>query len=176
MRYPAEETAEKHERILKEASQMFRERGFEDVTVAEVMKAAGLTHGAFYSHFGSKEALMAEATAYGMEITRKGVKKSFGEKKTRAAYIERYMSPRHRDNPSEGCTMAALSGAIRNEPEVRGTFTAELKEIVEAMGGDRGEAMTTLSAMVGAMALARAVEDDAFSREILSEVKAKITK
>ncbi len=62
MRYPAEETAERHERILQAASRMFRERGFQDVTVAEVMKAAELTHGAFYSHFESKDALMAAAT------------------------------------------------------------------------------------------------------------------
>ena len=57
VRYPAEETAAKHERIVKEASRLFRERGFEDVTEGDVMKAAGLTHGAFYAHFGSKEKL-----------------------------------------------------------------------------------------------------------------------
>jgi len=67
MRYPATETAEKHDRIVQEASRLFRERGFEDVTVAEVMKKAGLTHGAFYSHFESKEALMAAAVEYAMQ-------------------------------------------------------------------------------------------------------------
>ncbi len=65
MRYPAKETAAKHERIVKEASRLFRERGFENVTVGEVMKAAGLTHGAFYAHFDSKEELQAAAVAYG---------------------------------------------------------------------------------------------------------------
>lgn len=174
MRYPAEETAEKHQRILREASQLFRERGFQDVTVAEVMKAAALTHGAFYSHFDSKESLMAAATAYAMENTLEGAKKNFGTAKTRAAYLDRYLSTEHRDHPATGCAMAALSGDIRNEPEVKGAFTAELKAIVEAMGDDRGEAMATLSAMVGAMALARAVSDEAFSREILEKVRGKL--
>jgi TetR/AcrR family transcriptional repressor of nem operon len=70
--------------------------------------------------------------------------------------------------------MAALASEIRNEPEVKGTFTAELKAIVEAMGDDRGEAVVTVSAMVGAMVLARAVADDAFSKEILEKVRGKL--
>ena len=69
MRYPAEETAAKHERIVKEASRLFRERGFENVTVGEVMKAAGLTHGAFYAHFGSKQELEEAAVAYGQTLS-----------------------------------------------------------------------------------------------------------
>ena len=69
MRYPVEETAAKHERIVKEASRLFRERGFENVSVGEVMKAAGLTHGAFYAHFGSKEELQAAAVAYGQKVS-----------------------------------------------------------------------------------------------------------
>jgi len=76
MRYPVEETAAKHERIVKEASRLFRERGFENVSVAEVMKAAGLTHGAFYAHFRSKEELQAAAVAYGQKVSREGVQRS----------------------------------------------------------------------------------------------------
>ena len=63
MRYPAEETAAKHERIVQEASRLFRERRFDNVSVGEVMKTAGLTHGAFYADFGSKEELQAVAVA-----------------------------------------------------------------------------------------------------------------
>src|SRR5579862_9591050 len=69
MRYPAKETAAKHERIVKEASRLFRERGFENVTVGEVMKAAGLTHGAFYAHFGSKQELQEAAVAHGQKLS-----------------------------------------------------------------------------------------------------------
>ena len=174
MRYPAEETAEKHERIVRVASELFRERGFNDVTVAEIMKAAGLTHGAFYSHFASKEALMAAAVEFGMETTRAGIKKSFTTPKSRAAYLDRYLSTAHRDNPSQGCTMSALSGDIRNEPEVQHTFSTELKAILEAMGGKRGDAIFTTAAMVGAMVLARAGDDDALSKEILQEVRKRL--
>ncbi|RXH57485.1 TetR/AcrR family transcriptional regulator [Granulicella sibirica] len=175
MRYPLEETAEKHERIVRVASELFRERGFDDVTVAEVMKAGGLTHGAFYSHFPSKEALMAAAVEYGMEATLAGIKKNSATATTRAAYLNRYLSTKHRDNPAQGCTMSALSGDIRNEPEVQHTFSTELKAILEAMGGNRGDAIFTTAAMVGAMVLARAGDDDSLSKEILSEVRKRLT-
>jgi TetR/AcrR family transcriptional repressor of nem operon len=174
MRYPTKETAERHRRIVREASHLFRERGFNDVTVAEVMNAAGLTHGAFYSHFASKEALMAAAVEYAMENTLSGVRESFATAEGRAAYLDRYLSAKHKDHPAPGCAMAALSGEIRNEPEVKGAFTAELKGILQAMGGERGEAMFTLAAMVGAMALARAADDEEFSREMLREVRRKL--
>ena len=175
MRYPAEETAARHRRIVREASQMFRERGFKDVTVAEVMKAAGLTHGAFYSHFDSKESLMAAATEYAMENTLEGVRTNFASETGRAAYLDRYLSVKHRDRPDTGCAMAALSGEIRREPEVRETFTAELEAILEATNQERGEAIFSLAAMqVGAIMLARAVLDEALSREILKEVRQRL--
>jgi TetR/AcrR family transcriptional repressor of nem operon len=174
MRYPAQETAEKHDRIVDAASRLFRERGFENVTVAEIMKAAGLTHGAFYNHFASKEALMAAAVGHAMQGTFAGVEKSFTTPKGRRAYLDRYLSTNHRDRPATGCAMAALSGEIRNQPEVKSAFTAELKEIVAAMGGDRRKALADLSTVVGAMALARAVDDEGFSREILREVRRKL--
>ena len=171
MRYPVTETAEKHNRIVQEASRLFRERGFEDVTVAEIMKKAGLTHGAFYSHFESKEALMAAAVEYGMHGILRGVKKSFPTLEGRRAYLDRYLTTKHRDAPGTGCVMAALSGEIRNEPEVKGTFTANLKEIFSAMGGERREAMATLATLVGAISLARAVDDEMLSQQILRSVR-----
>src|SRR6516225_3380968 len=103
MRYPVEETAAKHERIVKEASRLFRERGFDNVTVGEVMKAAGLTHGAFYAHFDSKEELEAAAVAYGIRLSLGRIQRS-DRKKTKASYVDRYLSRWHRDNPGDGCT------------------------------------------------------------------------
>src|SRR5579864_9659831 len=111
MRYPVEETATKHERILKEASRLFRERGFEDVSVAEVMKAAGLTHGAFYAHFASKEELQAAAVAYGQKVSLERVQRS-KRKRSKASFADRYLSRWHRDNPGDGCTMAALAEEV----------------------------------------------------------------
>src|SRR5215467_7744260 len=97
MRYPVEETAAKHERIVKEASRLFRERGFENVSVAEVMKAAGLTHGAFYAHFASKKELQEAAVAYGQKVSLERLQRS--KKKTaKGSFTDSYLSPRHRDN------------------------------------------------------------------------------
>src|SRR5215472_9891190 len=122
MRYPVEETAAKHERIVKEASHLFRERGFENVSVGEVMKAAGLTHGAFYAHFASKEDLQAAAIAYGQKVSLERVQRS--KKRTaKGSFADRYLSPQHRDNPGDGCTMAALGQEVaRSAPELKAAF------------------------------------------------------
>src|SRR6516164_9199380 len=90
MRYPAKETAAKHERIVKEASRLFRERGFENVTVAEVMKAAGLTHGAFYAHFGSKQELQAAAISYGQGLSVDRARNYGPTKKGRKTHADQY--------------------------------------------------------------------------------------
>src|SRR5215469_5323896 len=108
MRYPVKETAAKHEQIVKEASRLFRERGFEKVSVGEVMRAAGLTHGAFYAHFRSKEELQAAAVAYGLKVSLGRLERSNG-KNSNESYADRYLSRGHRDNPGDGCTMAALA-------------------------------------------------------------------
>ena len=136
MRYPANETAAKHQRIVKEASRLFRERGFENVTVGEVMKAAGLTHGAFYAHFGSKQDLQEAAVAYGQELTASRTRSYAATKKGRKAYADRYLSPRHRDNPGDGCTMAALAQEVaRSTPELKAAFERGFEEILSAIGG-----------------------------------------
>jgi TetR/AcrR family transcriptional regulator, transcriptional repressor for nem operon len=174
MRYPAEETAAKHERIVKEASRLFRDRGFENVTVAEVMKAAGLTHGAFYAHFGSKQELEEAAVAYGQALSAARARSQGATKKGRQAYAERYLSPRHRDNPGDGCTMAALGQEIaRSTPELKAAFERGLEEILSAGGGDRKNAIFQTAALVGGVVLARAVQDVRLSDEILETVRQK---
>src|SRR5215472_2350557 len=120
MRYPQKETAAKHDRIVKEASRLFRERGFENVGVAEVMQAAGLTHGAFYAHFNSKQELKAAAVAYGQRVSLGRLQRT-GHKDSKGPYAaERYLSQWHRDNPGDGCTMAALGQEVaRSTPELK---------------------------------------------------------
>ena len=175
MRYPAKDTAAKHERIVKEASRLFRKRGFENVTVGEVMKAAGLTHGAFYAHFGSKQELQEAAVAYGQELSASRVRGSGATKKGRQAYAERYLSPRHRDNPGNGCTMASLAQEVaRSTPELKAAFERGLEEILSSRGGDRKEAIFQTCALLGGVALARAVQDKQLSDEILRSVRQKI--
>ena len=180
MRYPAAETAEKHTRILNEAARLFRERGFSGVSVSEIMKATGLTHGPFYNHFDSKEALMADSVLLGFKDTLDGLNATEGTAKGRAEYVKRYLSAAHRNAPGMGCTMAGLASEIRHEPQVRGAFTDRLKAVIEAVATHfpwpsrrtaRGEAIRMTASMVGAMILARAVEDERFSDEILSEVR-----
>jgi TetR/AcrR family transcriptional repressor of nem operon len=175
MRYPAKETAAKHELIVKEASRLFRERGFENVTVSEVMKAAGLTHGAFYAHFASKQELQEAAVAYGQEVSRDRAQSYGATKKGRRAYAERYLAVRHRDNPGYGCTMAALGPEVaRSAPELKATFERGLEEILAASGGDREEAIFQTAALLGGVVLARAVKDPRLSDEILESVRQKL--
>ncbi len=174
MRYPVEETAAKHERIVEEASRLFRERGFEDVSVGEVMKAAGLTHGAFYAHFGSKEELQAAAVAYGQDVSLGRLQRS-KKKTTNGSFTDRYLSRWHRDNPGDGCTMAALAQEVaRSTPELKAAFERGLEAILPAIGGERKEAIFQAAAMIGGVVLARAVQDPRLSDEILESVRKKL--
>jgi TetR/AcrR family transcriptional repressor of nem operon len=172
MRYPAEETAAKHERIVKEASRLFRERGFENVTVGEVMKAAGLTHGAFYAHFDSKEELQAAAVVYGQKVSLGRLQR----KKSKGSFADRYLSRWHRDNPGDGCTMAALAQEVaRSTPELKAAFERGLEEILSEQGGNRKEAIFQTAALLGGVVLARAVQTARLSDEILESVRQRIS-
>jgi len=174
MRYPADETAAKHERIVREASRLFRERGFENVSVGEVMKAAGLTHGAFYAHFASKQQLEAAAVAYGQKVSLGRVQRSKSSH-SKGSYADKYLSRWHRDNPGDGCTMAALAQEVaRSTPEVKAALEQGLEEILSARGGDRNEAIFRAAAMMGGVVLARAVRDPRLSHEILGSVRQKL--
>ena len=176
MRYPAKETAAKHERIVKEASRLFRERGFENVTVGEVMKAAGLTHGAFYAHFGSKQELEEAAVAYGQGLSASRARSYGATKKGRRAFADRYLSLLHRDSPGDGCTMAALAQEVaRSTPELKAAFEKGFEEILSAQGGDREEAIFQTAALLGGVVLARGVQDEQLSEEILKSVRQKLS-
>src|SRR5580704_3134488 len=175
MRYPAKETAARHERIVKEASRLFRERGFENVTVGEVMKAAGLTHGAFYAHFDSKEELKAAAVVYGQKISLGRMQRS-NSKKSKGSFADRYLSRWHRDNPGDGCTMAALEQEVaRSTPELKAAFERGFEEILSEQSGDRKEAIFRVAAMIGGVVLARAVQNARISDEILESVRQRVS-
>jgi len=176
MRYPAKETAARHERIVKEASRLFRERGFENVTVGEVMQAAGLTHGAFYAHFGSKQELEEAAVAYGQRISADRARSYGATKRGRRTFADRYLSLRHRDNPGDGCTMAALAQEVaRSTPELKAAFEKGFEEILSAQGGDRKEVIFQTAALLGGVVLGRAVQDEQLSEEILRSVRQKLS-
>ena len=183
MRYPASETAQKHERILNEAARLFRERGFSGAGVAEIMKAAGLTHGGFYAHFGSKEALAAAAVARAFEQSDERIYAITAEAEDpKRAFLDSYLSARHRDAPGKGCAIAALGPEIAREAAARQPFTAQIKRMIAAMAerfgwkrkDGRQNAIHLLAAAVGALILARAVDDPELSEEILASVREKL--
>ena len=175
------EAAERRAQILNEAIRLFRERGFAGVSVGEIMKSSGLTHGPFYYHFSSKEALMAECVEHAMRQGTFEVPEPVGtSSESKAKFIRTYLSATHRDSPGKGCVIAALASEIRQEPTVRGPFTSQVKAYVERLASRfpwsskrtaRGDSIRMLSSIVGALILSRAVEDDAFSKEILREVR-----
>jgi len=182
MRYPAAETAEKHQRILDAASRLFRERGFDGVSVAEIMQATGLTHGPFYNHFASKEALMAESVAHAMAASKAGAESAHGSPEAMIEYVQSYLSEQHRDHPGTGCMMPALGSEVFRVPAVQAGFTAHVRSSIANLARHfpwpskrhaRRDAIRMLSAMAGAVMLARAVDDAALSDEILREVRSQ---
>lgn len=185
MRYPPEETAEKHARILEQASILFRERGFSGVSVSEIMKATGLTHGAFYNHFESKEDLISksieDASAKALDVMKQGA--AAGVPTTQ--YVSGYLTEQHRDDRGNGCLMAALASEIAREPVAQPAFTRHVEAMLKGFSeplakarkkNARRDAIQTLSGMVGAIILARAVDDPELSEEILREVRADLDK
>lgn len=167
--------------IVDTASTLFRARGYEGVGVAELMATAGLTHGGFYRHFGSKADLMAEAAACGMAKT-----KSLMNGVDLAEFIGRYLSREHRDNRSGGCTLAALGGDAARQPDaIKATFATGLESMLADMLGDRGsrdeealqaaraKAIDTIAHALGALVLSRACPDDSpLADEILDTCRA----
>jgi len=183
MRYPPAETAEKRERILVEGARQFRERGFSGVSVNDVMHAAGLTHGPFYNHFPSKEALMAGCIDHASAKALADLDETGTESADWKGYVEYYLSPEHRENAGQGCLIAALGSEIARQPGVTASLTRHVKSTVEKMAGHfpwgkkrdaRAKSIRALSGMVGAMILARAVDDPALSEEILATVRSSL--
>jgi TetR/AcrR family transcriptional repressor of nem operon len=182
MKVSREEAARNRARVVEAAARSFRERGFDGIGVADVMREAGLTHGGFYGQFASKEDLMAEACAYAQtrsrELWAKRAQAAGGDPIDALARL--YLTPRHRDDPGRGCVVASLGAdAARQGPAVRHALTGGIRAAFDLLAGlvrGRGEearrrkAIATYASWVGAMVLARAVDDDALSREILAAV------
>lgn len=167
MKITKAQSQENRARIVETASALFRERGYDGVSVADLMAAAGLTHGGFYKHFGSKAELMAEAAEQGL-----AGKMSEYQGCEMAELVNSYLSKEHRDGAADGCTMAALCGdAARQPAAVQATFAsgiARMLDAVEGAGlaagadreGARARAIGMFSQMVGALVLSRSCPDD----------------
>src|SRR5882762_7450948 len=174
MRVSREKAAENRERIVETASRMFREHGFDGVGVDAIMNAAGLTHGGFYGHFGSKDDLAAEAVARALE---RGVEKQ-SRYTNLSDLVSGYLSERHCADRANGCALGALgadivrqSGSVRSvlTDYVRGQLDCFMSLLRDGTAASRRKrAIATLAGMVGALTLARAVDDPALSEEILA--------
>lgn len=174
MRVSKEQAAKNRERILEAASRLMRERGISSVGVDALTEAAGMTHGSLYSHFGSKERLVEEAVAYAIATKGQEVPEDFALN----GYISEYLSAAHRDEPGSGCPFAALCCEMpRQSKGVRERFTAGVRGMIALLNGrmDSGlkprqreeKALATAASLVGALVLARAVNDPKLSDDIL---------
>ena len=184
MRVTKAQALENREHIVKTASAMFREHGFDGVGVADLMAAAGFTHGGFYKNFGSKADLMAEASAN--SLTQSLIN---AEALSIKDFIDVYVSKGHRDGRATGCTMAALCGdAARQSGDLKSEFANGIESTLQMLsekyltgpdasaGEAREKIIDLLARAVGAIVLSRACPDDsALADEILAVCHSKMT-
>jgi TetR/AcrR family transcriptional regulator, transcriptional repressor for nem operon len=182
MGYSKAQKARTHKRIVAIASKRFREKGLGGFGIAELMKEAGLTVGGFYKHFDSREDLVAEAvnSAFGGWKRRVDAAKSGGPRMSYENLIHDYLTEAHRDDPGTGCAFSALAPEMaRSDKRTRAAASEQIRNDIQLIAGllpaeDKGtaraRAILTFSALVGAMALARAASDEALSQEILKAV------
>jgi TetR/AcrR family transcriptional repressor of nem operon len=186
MKVSRQQMAANRERLLDIASRRFRERGFDNVSVAEIMQEAGLTHGGFYGHFSSKEALAAEAATHALLQTANRWRATLESSGTAGLerIVDAYLSQQHRDRPGAGCAIAALGPEVARQPDpVRHAFAAELESLIGVLSGflpgpdpseRRKRALALMAQLVGAIVLARAFGGSAMSTEILNIVRAAV--
>jgi TetR/AcrR family transcriptional regulator, transcriptional repressor for nem operon len=191
MRLTKEQAETNRQRIIAEAGRLFRERGFEGISVAELMQAAGFTHGGFYNHFASKSDLMAEVTRNVLatataNLTRRTNLKNGSRDEGFVAYIDSYLSHSARDDPGHACPISTLGqDVVRQDAEVKAAFAQGLRTYLNAFAEAlpnadaerrRSQAIANLAALIGCLVMARAVagEDEPFSQEILTSVGAVV--
>jgi TetR/AcrR family transcriptional repressor of nem operon len=175
MRRSREEAAATRARIVAVAARLFRARGIDATSVADVMSALGLTVGGFYRHFDSKEALVTEAIdAASRETTHRH------ETESALSLLDIYLSHGHRQHPGQGCPVAALCSEVgHGSKETKKAFTVAIERLLSTVdaamgrdpGADRESALFAASAAVGAMVLARATHDESLADELLSAVR-----
>ena len=186
MKVSKEKMAEHREEIIAIAAKRFRERGFDGISVSEVMKEAGLTHGGFYGHFSSKEELAALASERAIhDVTTKWeqwIRDAKGE--PLAEFTARYLSLRHLDHPELGCLMAACGGELARQPaSVKKAVTASMQRLFDVIGSvvpgktkaaRNRNAISVFATLIGGMILARSVSDTNMRDNLLQTVAAAV--
>jgi TetR/AcrR family transcriptional repressor of nem operon len=173
--------------IVEAATRLFRERGIHGISVSDVMAAAGLTHGGFYGHFESREALATEACNRAFEQSSERwqarVEQSPDPEAARLALIDPYLSVANRDNPGDSCPVAAFAGEMCHEAADSALQRSFIQGFEASMGilaatqasgtpeGDRQAAIAQYAMMVGALTLARATKGNGLSDEFLAAAR-----
>jgi TetR/AcrR family transcriptional regulator, transcriptional repressor for nem operon len=186
MRVSRAQAAENRETVINVASRLFREHGFDGIGLKDLMEGAGLTQGAFYKQFASKEDLAAQASRRALESasSRWSAAAADNPEDPLGAVIRFYLSMAHREERMDGCPVVALgSDAARQAPDVKASFEAGIRDYLEMLGNwlgkadgkdPDGKAMAVLSTMVGAMLLSRAVNDKRLSKRFLQAAAASV--
>ena len=191
MRVSRAQAAENRETVINVASRLFREHGFDGIGLKDLMEGAGLTQGAFYKQFASKEDLAAQASRRALESvsSRWSAAAAANPKDPLSAVVAIFLSTDHREERMDGCPIVALgSDAARQGSEVKASFEAGIRKYLELLDrwvgeadGEEpsGKAMAILSTMVGALVLSRALNDpdlaQAFLHEAVEQVRAAVT-
>jgi TetR/AcrR family transcriptional repressor of nem operon len=187
MRYSDTHKSETHAKLVRLAGRALRAKGPEGLAVAELMQAAGLTHGGFYAHFKSKDALLVEALECVFQESKQtfqGVTDGLAPREALARYIDLYVSPAHRDNRSRECPIVALNSDLpRQSKKFRATFDSGLRALLNRLtdliktagiGDSEALAASVQSAMAGAVAVSRTLSDRRLSDELLKSARASI--
>lgn len=177
-----------HERIVSVAARAIRRSGYDGTGVADIMKEAGLTHGAFYAHFASREAMLAEAATRAcadVSALTAGVVAGAPPAQALEAMLRGYLSREHVEQIEMGCPLAALgSETARQAPEIRRATTRHIKETIDLVArqspdwgqpGAHERAMTTVATMVGTLLLARAVDEPALADALCEAAVKQLT-
>ncbi|WP_030381099.1 MULTISPECIES: TetR/AcrR family transcriptional regulator [unclassified Streptomyces] len=176
---------ENRQRVVETASRLFREQGVH-VSVADLMKAAGLTHGGFYKQFASKEALVDEATTLAFEELARTYARGPVDESTRPGpdesarrdLIDAYLSVRHRDNAADGCPVAGLATDMArtdDSREAHRVYAEGVRGFADALATDEEDGLVRMCTMIGALTLARATKDSPLSEEILTAARRALT-
>ena len=184
--------AETHTRLVAAAAARFKERGIDGISLADLMKDLKLTHGGFYKHFNSRDELVTEALQLALAQSGRAMRERLFDqaKPDVPGFVDFYLDESHRSGRAAGCAVAALAGdAPRKSADVQAQFRAQIDSNLEALtvaletGGAglasaeaRATALLVLSALYGALMMARAVGDSPLSREVLQSVRKQLSK
>jgi TetR/AcrR family transcriptional repressor of nem operon len=179
--------ANTHARLVEAAAARFKERGVDGISLSDLMKDLKLTHGGFYRHFDSRDELVTEALELALTQSGQTMRERLfdGGKPDFAAFVDFYLDEAHRDGRADGCAVAALAGdAPRKSADVQAQFRQQIERNLETLSealaprgstdDSRATALLVISALYGALIMARAVGDSPLSREVLRTVRKRV--